>query len=49
MLWENARNVGGRPQRIENLQIGLRHEVKDLPAVLGVHRRRAQRHNGGCT
>jgi hypothetical protein len=42
-----ARDVGGRPDRIENLQIGLCHEAKGLPLVLGVHRRRAQRHSGG--
>ena len=41
-----ARDVGGRPDRIEDLQIGLRHEAKGLPAVLGVDRRRAQRHGG---
>src|SRR6476659_8053746 len=42
-----ARDVGGRPDRIENLQIGLRHEAKGLLAVLGVDRWRAQHHGGG--
>ena len=42
-----ARDVGGRPDRIEDLQIGLRHEAQGLPIVLGVDRRRAQRHGGG--
>ena len=42
-----ARDVGGRPDRIEDLQIGLRHEAKGLPALLGVDRRRAQRDGGG--
>ena len=42
-----ARDVGGRPDGIEDLQIGLRHEAEGLPALLGVDRRRAQRHSGG--
>ena len=42
-----ARDVGGRPDRIEDLQIGLRHEAKGLPVVLGLDRRRAQRTGGG--
>jgi hypothetical protein len=42
-----ARDVGGRPNRIENPEIGLCHEAEGLLAVLGVDRRRAQRHGGG--
>jgi hypothetical protein len=33
------RDVGGRPDRIEDLQIGLRHEAEGVPALLGVDRR----------
>jgi hypothetical protein len=42
-----ARDVGGRPDRIEDLQIGLRHEAQRLPVLLGVDRRRAQSHSDG--
>ena len=42
-----TRDVGSRPDRIEDLQAGLRHEAEGLLALLGVDRRRAQRHRGG--
>ena len=42
-----ARDVGGRPDRIEDLQIGLRHEAKGLPALLGPDRRCTERTSGG--
>src|SRR5262245_13171058 len=38
-----ARDVGGRPNRIEDFQIGVRHEAKGLTAWLGADRRRAKR------
>jgi hypothetical protein len=37
-----ARDVGGRPNRVEDFQIGVRHEAKGLTALLGVDGRRAQ-------
>jgi len=43
------RDVGGRPDRIEALQIGLRHEAKDLLALLGLDRRCTERTDGGCS
>jgi hypothetical protein len=39
--------VGGRPDRIEDLQIGLRHEAKRLLILLGLDRRCTQRTGRG--
>jgi hypothetical protein len=36
-----ACDVAARPDRIENLEIGLRREAQGLPVVLRVDRRRA--------
>src|SRR5271165_4323945 len=42
-----ARDVGGRPDGIEDLQVRLRHETEGLPFLLRSDRRRAQRRDGG--
>src|SRR4029077_13051987 len=42
-----AGDVGGRPDRIDDLQIGLRHEAKGLAARLRGDRWRAQHCSGG--
>jgi hypothetical protein len=42
-----AGDVSGRPHRIEDLQIGFRHEAEGLSVLLSVDRRRAQCHGGG--
>src|SRR5262249_40151460 len=44
-----ASDVGGRPDRIEDLQIGVRHEAEGLPGFLGEDRRHTKRYNGGRT
>src|SRR5271166_4386763 len=42
-----ARDIGGRPNGIDDLQVGLRHEPESLAIVLGADRRCTQRHSGG--
>src|SRR5262245_48931661 len=41
------RDVGGRPDWIEDLQIGLRHEAEGLLGLLGLDRRCIERASGG--
>src|SRR5215211_2482722 len=42
-----ARDVGGLPDRIQRLQLGVRHEAEGLSACLGVNGRAAQGHTDG--
>jgi hypothetical protein len=41
-----TRDVGCRPDRVQNPQIGFRREAEDLLVLLGPDRRRAQRYRG---
>src|SRR5215213_8475275 len=42
-----ARDVGGLPDRIQRLQLGMRHEAESLSACLGVNGGVAQGHTEG--
>src|SRR5215204_4156359 len=44
-----ARDVGGLPDRIQRLQLGVRHEAEGLSACLGMNGRSAQGHTDGSS
>ena len=48
MASHGVRDVSATPDRVEDLQIGMRHEAKGLLARLGMDRGRAQRDGSSC-